>query len=264
MGKTWQAPVVRCPAGPAGGGEQHPPGRRCRTTRGWATTSSTSTGRSWHSPTPSAPRGMCCRSATRRAGPGSTRWTASRTDQVAVYDVTDPAAVVRIEGVAVAPSGSRVRRAVPGRRWPRATGYWALADHGLQTVQAIEEDTPSDLGSTANGADYIVITHPAFCGAGADPAQLPGVAGAARACRSTCRMCTTSSATASWARPRSTISWRTPTATGRRRRLRSWCWWATGTMIRRTTWATGGPATCRPTWPWSIPGSARRRPTTAT
>ena len=83
------------------------------------------------------------------------------TDQVAVYDVTDPAAVVRLEGVAVAPSPAgyavQFQDAIAA-----ATGYWALATSAYRTVQAIEEDVPSDLGSTANGADYILVTPRAF------------------------------------------------------------------------------------------------------
>jgi len=82
------------------------------------------------------------------------------TDQVAVYDVSDPAAVVWIEGLDVVGSGPY--SAVFEDEVTAPTNYWAMADTAYRTVQAIEADTPSDLGSATNGADYIVITHQDF------------------------------------------------------------------------------------------------------
>ena len=41
-----------------------------------------------------------------------------------------------------------------------------MASTAYRTVQAIETDTASNLQSTANGADYIVITHKDFAAAG--------------------------------------------------------------------------------------------------
>jgi hypothetical protein len=81
-------------------------------------------------------------------------------NQLAVYDVTNPAAVVRISGVAVAGSGPY--SAVFQDAVAAAKVYFALADTAYKAVQAVESDTPSSLRSTANGADYIVITHAAF------------------------------------------------------------------------------------------------------
>jgi hypothetical protein len=82
------------------------------------------------------------------------------TDELAIYDVTDPAAVVRIEGLGVV--GSGLYSAVFQDMIGAPTAYWAMADTAYRTVQAIEADTPSDLQSTGNGADYIVITHQDF------------------------------------------------------------------------------------------------------
>ena len=82
-------------------------------------------------------------------------------DGIAAYDVTDPHAVVRIEGVEVIPSGSgyaaRMEDEVGG-----ALRYRALAAGAYRSVQAIEPDLPSDLQSTSNGADHVVVTHSAF------------------------------------------------------------------------------------------------------
>ncbi len=40
--------------------------------------------------------------------------------------------------------------------------YRVLAPADYQSVVRIEQDTPSDLQSAANGADYVVVTHPDF------------------------------------------------------------------------------------------------------
>jgi hypothetical protein len=82
------------------------------------------------------------------------------TDQLAVYDVTDPAAVVQIEGLDVVGSGPY--SALFRDEMTAPTNYWAMANTAYRTVQAIEQDTASDLVSTANAADYIVIAHQAF------------------------------------------------------------------------------------------------------
>jgi hypothetical protein len=82
------------------------------------------------------------------------------TDDLAVYDVTDPAAVVRIEEPSVVGSGPYSARFQDLVAAP--TNYWAMADTAYGTVQAIEADSASGLGSPANGADYIVIAHQDF------------------------------------------------------------------------------------------------------
>ena len=69
-------------------------------------------------------------------------------------------AVVRIDGVGTAGTGPysvlfQETIAAP-------TDYWILAEGTYRTVEAIKADTPSDLASTANGADHIILTHSAF------------------------------------------------------------------------------------------------------
>jgi hypothetical protein len=82
-------------------------------------------------------------------------------DKVAVYDVTNPAAVARITGAAVAPTALGYSASFQDTV-TAASSYWAVANTAYKTVQAIETDTASNLQSTGNGADYILITHQAF------------------------------------------------------------------------------------------------------
>lgn len=82
------------------------------------------------------------------------------TDQLAVYDLTDPAAVARIEKLSVSGSGSytlQFQDTVSSER-----RYWTAATSTYRTVQAIEADTASSLRSITNGADHIIITHHDF------------------------------------------------------------------------------------------------------
>lgn len=83
------------------------------------------------------------------------------TDQLVVYDVSDPGAPVRIEGVSAVPSGAGYaalfEEAIAG-----PTGYWVAATGTCRSAEAIEQDTPSDLQAADNGADYVVVTHAAF------------------------------------------------------------------------------------------------------
>jgi hypothetical protein len=80
---------------------------------------------------------------------------------VAVYDVTAPEAVVRIGGVSVTASAfgyaAQFQDVVAA-----PTAYWALAPTAYRSAQSIEVDTASNLGSSLNGADYILITHRDF------------------------------------------------------------------------------------------------------
>jgi hypothetical protein len=82
-------------------------------------------------------------------------------NQLAVYDVTNPAAVTRIVGISAIPSGSGYA-AVFQDQIAGPMAYWAMANTAYRTVQAIEADTASKLGSSQNAADYILITHRAF------------------------------------------------------------------------------------------------------
>ena len=81
-------------------------------------------------------------------------------NQLVVYDVTDPAAPVLITGIAV--TGSGPYSALFQETLAAPAGYRALADPAYRTVQAVEADAASNLRSTANGAEHVVITHPAF------------------------------------------------------------------------------------------------------
>jgi len=87
--------------------------------------------------------------------------TGFATDQLAVYDVTSPAAVAWIEGVVASPSGTGYAASFQDAVIA-PTRYWAMASTAYRTVQAIEADTASAWQSTANHAEYVVITHPAF------------------------------------------------------------------------------------------------------
>lgn len=81
-------------------------------------------------------------------------------DQVAVYDVTNPAAVVRIEGGDVLGSGPYT--AVFEDTVAGPTKYWALAETATRTVVGIEPDTSALLPSPGSSVDYIVIAPQAF------------------------------------------------------------------------------------------------------
>ena len=95
--------------------------------------------------------------------PGTSKFQADgfSNDRPAVYDVTAPGAVARIEGIDVIPSGPGYA-AVFQDDLTAPARYWALAGNAYRTVRAIEADTSSYLQSPANGADYLVITHQSF------------------------------------------------------------------------------------------------------
>ena len=84
------------------------------------------------------------------------------TDQVSVYDVTDPNAIVRLNGVSIDGLCLRLQRLLSGRSChsPHLLGRhrYRLS----QCARASSQDTPSNLQATANGADQIIITHPDF------------------------------------------------------------------------------------------------------
>jgi hypothetical protein len=81
----------------------------------------------------------------------------SSNDTVDVYDVTTPAAVVRITGVTVSSKTAKFQDTITA-----STSYWVTAGTAYSTVDAIEQDTASTLQSTTNGADYIAISHADF------------------------------------------------------------------------------------------------------
>lgn len=84
-------------------------------------------------------------------------------DDVAVFDVTDPASVVRIVNPAVtqAGNGQGYRLAFEDTA-QAATRYLALTSPQYRSPAALELDTPSAWKRADHGADYIIITHRDF------------------------------------------------------------------------------------------------------
>ena len=87
--------------------------------------------------------------------------TGFESGDVALFDVTDPLAAERISGAQVDPSGGGFSVAF-GDEVGEETRYWLGAAQGMLSVEGIEEDTPSHLGSSQNGADYILIAPALF------------------------------------------------------------------------------------------------------
>ena len=82
------------------------------------------------------------------------------TNDIAVFDIADPANATRVMNGVVEPSSSytlKFEDTIADR-----TEYLAMTTaHRLSPI-GIALDTPSDLHSTSNGADYIIITHADF------------------------------------------------------------------------------------------------------
>jgi len=95
-------------------------------------------------------------------GPAASKYqvTGFTTDQVVAYDVTDPLAVARLTGLNVEAAESGYAASFQDQLGARA--YWTMAATMYRAAQAIEQDAPSNLASTTNGADYILVTHRAF------------------------------------------------------------------------------------------------------
>ncbi len=96
-----------------------------------------------------------------QAGPASYQITGFTGDQVAVYDVTDMTAVARITGSTATPAGGGYTLGF-GDNPASARQYLALTPAQRLAPLSIAADTPSNLQSSSNGADYIVITHRDF------------------------------------------------------------------------------------------------------
>jgi hypothetical protein len=82
------------------------------------------------------------------------------TDTIDVFDVTDPFSVTRIVSTTVEQPGTytvEFQDSIGSEHH-----YLALAQSEYKSPVEIVEDDPSDLKSTSNGADYIIITHPDF------------------------------------------------------------------------------------------------------
>lgn len=83
------------------------------------------------------------------------------TDQVFVYDVTNPFQVSRIEGIASQATVDGYAILFQDELIDSGV-YHVESNAKLLPVQAIEPDIASNLQSTTPGADYILITHKAF------------------------------------------------------------------------------------------------------
>jgi hypothetical protein len=80
---------------------------------------------------------------------------------IELYDVSDPLDVKRCVGGVVSGPPSDSTLSFEDDASP-APEYFALASSAKRTPASLEVDTPSDLASTANGADYLVISHGDF------------------------------------------------------------------------------------------------------
>ncbi len=82
-------------------------------------------------------------------------------NDLVLFDITDDGAVQRIVGGNVVPSGPgfllRFRDVIAGH-----TRYLGMSQARFLVPVSIQADVPSNLRSTLNGADYLVITHPDF------------------------------------------------------------------------------------------------------
>lgn len=100
------------------------------------------------------------------ATPGTWKYQVNNfnSDAFLVYDISEKTAPVRILNVAAVPSGSTYS-AVFQDSITGVKSYAVTVDPGLRTVANITKDTPTNLQSTGNGADYILLTHKDFMGA---------------------------------------------------------------------------------------------------
>ena len=81
------------------------------------------------------------------------------TDSLAVFDITDPAAVRPVANWQTAGAGPYTLTLQPVDAAGDDRTYLALSEANIQTPTRIVGNTVSDLAGTANGADYILITH---------------------------------------------------------------------------------------------------------
>jgi hypothetical protein len=77
--------------------------------------------------------------------------------EIELFDVTLPAETKRISDFQVTGSGPYTVEFEPAEMGQRT--YVVLASSALKTPAGITRDTPSTLASSANGADYILVTH---------------------------------------------------------------------------------------------------------
>ncbi|MBW2439463.1 MAG: hypothetical protein JRH12_03235, partial [Deltaproteobacteria bacterium] len=81
------------------------------------------------------------------------------TDSLVVYDITDPATVQQLINWQAAGAGSYTLIIEPADATGDDRTYLAMSEANINTAMTIVENTVSDLADTANGADYILITH---------------------------------------------------------------------------------------------------------
>ena len=142
------------------------------------------------------------------------------TDQVAVYDVTDPSGGGAANGDRRDLVPIRVRGAVPGH----GHGAGQLLGDGRHGLPDRAGDRGGHAVEPAKHCEWrgLPPDHPpGLLRTQARPCATSGPRRGCARCWWTCRTCTTSSAMASQGPARSTTSWPTPTGTGRRPRRRT-------------------------------------------
>jgi hypothetical protein len=92
--------------------------------------------------------------------PGGFRYelTGFTSAEIALYDITAPAAVGRVTGGTVSGSGPFSMEAEPAAASSGTRTYLAVAAGGIPTPAAAVKDRASSLSEAANGADWILIT----------------------------------------------------------------------------------------------------------
>ncbi len=79
-----------------------------------------------------------------------------------LYDITNPAQIVRLTGFTVSNSGDGYRLSFSDSLANETRRYLALAATQTKTPVAVALDAPSSLRTPAAGADYLIITHADF------------------------------------------------------------------------------------------------------
>ena len=80
---------------------------------------------------------------------------------VSVYDITDSSAIARFKNISIDSSGNKVSLLFQDNL-NNQRRYFALTDTKIRTPDQIFADEPSQLHSSDNQADYIIITHEDF------------------------------------------------------------------------------------------------------
>ncbi len=88
-------------------------------------------------------------------------------NEISVYDITNPASIVKIEGIATSPTANGFSAQFQDDILSFSE-YWVGNDATQKSVQSIEADIASNLQATSNSADHIIITHKDFALAAED------------------------------------------------------------------------------------------------